>query len=377
MTRVRNLTLGAVALIGALAAGPAWAQSGWDQFKETLSRKAGIDFEITYAPLIQTSPNRSRESTANHELDLIGSWTPANGSGSLHWWVLNLLDYGNLSTSAFSNNLGIISDPNDGDLGGDRSFTGLALLWWQQELAGGVKLNIGKLGLAELVGKNRYAHDGRADFFNTVVTGDVVAGYSVQDSGLGLSAEVRRRSWYVSGYVADGSAQADWLDFDSLGDGVWQYGAELGLTPEISGLGGGIYRFTVTGIDAIDTSAGRKQNGWGIGLSADQDIGANHAVFARFSRSFRQMTDFRQALAAGYVHKAPLGRVDDRLGLAAWHVDPEDSRLRNERGLEVYWSFQVSDTASITPDLQVILDPARDRSRSSVTVLGLRLRVVF
>ncbi len=366
-----------VALIGTLAAGPALSQSSWEQFKDTLSRNAGIDFEFTYAPVIQASPDRDWESTANHELDFIGSWTPANGSGVLQWWALNILDYSSLSTSAFSNTLGIISDPNDGDLGGDRSFSGLALLWWQQELAGGVRLNFGKLGLAELVGKNRYAHDGRSDFFNTVVTGDVVAGYNVQDSGLGVFAELRRPEWYVSGFVADGSAEDNWIDFDSPGDGVWQYAAELGLTPEIAGLGPGNYRFTVSGIDAIETGNGTRQNGWGYGVSADQDIGANHAVFARFSRSASQMTEYLQALAAGYVYKAPFGRVDDRIGLAAWQVESEDASLRREKGLEAYWSVQVSDTTSITPDLQIILDPAKDRSRSSVTVLGLRLRVVF
>jgi carbohydrate-selective porin (OprB family) len=377
VTRIRIFGSPIVALVGALLSCPASAQSDWDKRKEYLRLYNGIEYELTYAPVIQSSPNQNWKATANHELDFIGSWTPASGSGSLHWWVLNLLEYGDLSTSAFSNNLGIISDPNDGDLGGDRSFTGLALFWWQQELSDGVNLNIGKLGLAELVGKNRYAHDGRSDFFNTVVTGDVVAGYNVQDSGLGVSAEVRRPSWYAMGYVADGSAEANWIDFDSFGDGVWQYGAELGFTPDISGLGTGMYRFNVTGIDAIETSSGIKRNGWGIGFSADQDIGANHAVFARFSQSVRQMTEFRQVFAAGYIRKAPLGRVDDRIGLAAWHVDPEDPTLRNEKGLEAYWSFQLSDHASITPDLQIILDPARDRSRDQVAILGLRLRVVF
>lgn len=365
------------ALVAGIAASPASAQSEWDRFKENLSSKHGIDFELTYAPIIQTSPDSDWDVTANHELDFIGSWTPANGSGSLQWWVLNLLEYGNLSTSAFSNNLGIISDPNDGDLGGDRSFTGLALLWWQQELPGGVHLKFGKLGLAELVGKNRYAHDGRADFFNIAVTGDVVAAYNVQDSGLGLSAELRRPSWYAMGYVADGSAEANWIDFDSLGDDNWQYGAELGITPDVAGLGSGNYRFTMTGIDAIDTSAGRLANGWGIGFSADQDLFANHAVFARYSRSIEQLSDFRQAITAGYVHKAPMGRSDDRLGLAAWHVTPEDSTQRSEKGLEAYWSFQLTDNTSITPDIQLILDPAKDRSRDTALVLGLRFRAVF
>lgn len=355
--------------------------AGWDQFKSNLSRDYGLDFEFVYAPIYQNSSSRGGGATSNHEFDFTGRWSATDsarfGTGGLEWWVINSAEYGNQSTGDFADTLGILSTPNDGDLFGDLSFTGFALLWWQQDLPNGVRLNLGKLSVPQLIGANTFAEDGRADFFNTALTGNLTAGYSAQDSGLGASVRYETDTWFVSGLVADATAENNWIDFDSAGDGKWQYGLEVGWTPTIQGLGLGNYRLAFNSIDEIETAPDVSQSGHGFGISIDQELGEKHGVFLRYSRALERMTEFEQVLAGGVVFKDPLNRSGDTIGLASWWVDPEESDLRNEYGVEAYWNFQLTDRVTLTPDIQVIFDPAKDRSRDTVTIIGMRLKVVF
>ncbi len=355
--------------------------AGWDQFKSNLSRDYGLDFEFVYAPIYQNSSSRGGGATSNHEFDFTGRWSVTDsarfGTGGLEWWVINSAEYGNQSTGDFADTLGILSTPNDGDLFGDLSFTGFALLWWQQDFPNGVRLNFGKLSVPQLIGANTFAEDGRSDFFNTAVTGNATAGYSNQDSGLGGFIQYKQDTWYVSALMADGSASHNWIDFDSARDGNWQYGLEVGLTPTIAGLGSGNYRLTYNRIDNIEIAPNVSQSGYGFGISFDQELGEKHGVFLRYARALQRMTEFEQVLAGGFVINDPFKGSGDTIGLASWWVDPEESNLRDEYGFEAYWNFQITDRITLTPDIQVIFDPAKDRSRDTVTIIGMRLKVVF
>ena len=105
----------------------------------------------------------------------------------------------------------------------------------------------------------------------------------------------------------------------------------------------------------------------------------------RWSRAVRRMTDIRQVFAAGFLFTRPFGWDDDTLGLAAWRASPEPNLdpppdampYRAEYGLEAFWRMQLTDHLELTPDLQLILDPAKDTSRDQVLIAGVRLRLVF
>jgi len=117
---------------------PGGPLSAWSAMKRRLNQRHGLDFEIVYAPIFQTSRDPGGGNTANAELDFIGSWTltddPVHGAGKLQWWVTNLVNYTRRNTGQFADDLGVLSQPNDGDLGEDANFSGLPLLWWEQQL---------------------------------------------------------------------------------------------------------------------------------------------------------------------------------------------------------------------------------------------------
>jgi len=72
-----------------------------------------------------------------------------------------------------------------------------------------------------------------------------------------------------------------------------------------------------------------------------------------------------------------LKRNDDVIGLAASWVDPVDSSFRNETSLEAFYRIQITPNLAITPDLQVILNPAKTTNYDEVFVWSLRARWVF
>lgn len=298
------------------------ALSAWKRRKLDLFESYGLDFELSWTPILQSSPQAAGEVTANHELSFVGSWQavdgPGRGSGTLQWWLINNYEYVGISTATFAKRLGIISTPNDGDLDGDTAYTGLPLFWRSQEFYDGLRLTFGQLAIAELVGKNRYSADGRTQFLNTVLSSDVTAAYDSMSSGLGVFAEYRRDIWYVSGMVADGSAENPWIDVSSVRDGNWQYALEVGYTPTIARMGEGNYRLSINAIDAIEVAQDQNQSGWGINLSFDQDLGDRLGAFARYSRAIEERTKFQEAGAGGLVVKAPLNRLDDVIGFAGW-----------------------------------------------------------
>ena len=56
---------------------------------------------------------------------------------------------------------------------------------------------------------------------------------------------------------------------------------------------------------------------------------------------------------------------------AAW-AEPTDAELNSEYVLETSYAFQLTPYFSLTPDVQLLLNPARQPEESSVWVFGLR-----
>jgi len=78
-------------------------------------------------------------------------------------------------------------------------------------------------------------------------------------------------------------------------------------------------------------------------------------------------------------HKAADNRSVVGLGLN-WSRPNEESfgaAAGDQYTAEAYWRFQLATHLSITPDVQIVKDPALDRGQDLVWVLGLRARIFF
>ena len=71
------------------------------------------------------------------------------------------------------------------------------------------------------------------------------------------------------------------------------------------------------------------------------------------------------------------GQNDDLLGLAASWQDPSNRTAGEQYVLEAFYRFYITPHTHLTPDIQVVIDPANTPTKDAVTIFGLRLRTLY
>lgn len=352
---------------------------GYYQWKERFAEETGFNYLIEYGAIAQRGFSGGDDFHADHELNLIAMWdllrSPAVGNGRFIGWFQNSVTLNDVTTTEFMRSLGVLSPVNGGDTFPDRSANRIQNFAWEQRFPDDrFRIMVGKLTTRVLMNLNRYAVSDREDFFSPMIVNNPVAPFTAR-IGPGIFGEFRTDEWYLSALVRDAAATADYLGFDTVGNGEGEYSAEFGWTPEFAGIGEGIYRFMVSYTDEVTRATGNLPSGWTYSLSCDQDIGERLGAFARYACSDDTFRAFDQRLAAGIQIKEPLGCADDRIGFAGWWGDPSDPALRDEFGLEAFWSLQLTRGFALTPGIQVIFDPAVDPRHDVAFAAALRARI--
>lgn len=310
----------------------------------------------------------------DNELNLIARqelFRSSPGSVSLNIWGQFANSLGGRTAGRFQTDLGILSPLNGGNSGPDTSNQILQMLAVEYVAPDERwRVQVGKLALRTLVNLNRYANGDSEMFFSPMLGNNPVVPYTAL-LGLGIFGEYRSDLWRVSALVRAPDTELG-LSTDAWKQGNRGYLVEAALTPSIAGLGDGIYRLTWS-LDEANATLPRMET-WSI--SADQDFGTRVGGFARYAQADTTFRDFRRRAALGFQIKKPFGFTHDRFGLGGWWGDPSDPTLRDERGIEMFYNAQVSPYLQVTPDVQVVFDPANSTASTEV-VLGLRLRLAL
>ena len=340
--------------------------------KEALREATGISYLIEDRLINQWGEGTS---VYDNELNLIGRWdfweSGTLGPASLNVWGQFAQSIGGRTVGRFQADLGVLSPLNGGNSGPDTTNEILHMLAWEQIAPGNkFRLQVGKLALRTLVNLNRYAHGDSEMFFSPMLGNNPVVPYTAL-LGLGAFAQWKEDEWYLSGLVRAADTELG-LSTDALRDGDFEYVGEVAFTPETAGLGAGEYRVTFSYLEETAALPGV----FTVSASFDQDIGERIGAFFRYAYADGTFRDFDNRAAAGFQLKEPLGFRFDRLGVGGWWGDPSDSSLNNELGLEVFYKAQVKRFLEITPDAQLIVNPARS-SRNLEAVVGVRLRLAL
>ncbi len=72
-----------------------------------------------------------------------------------------------------------------------------------------------------------------------------------------------------------------------------------------------------------------------------------------------------------------LFRKNDQLGVGFSWGRPQTSGARDQYTTEIFYRMQLLPSLAVTPDVQLVIDPSFDRSKSVVAVFGLRARLAF
>lgn len=356
--------------------------SPYFDFKKQLSQNYGLSYVLEYSPQLQWELDSSNTHHANDETNIILQWSPVDHAnskkGNLTAWYQISRTLGSRHTSDFMDELGVITPTNGGDTAPDDSRDLVQMFAWEQWFADDqLRINVGKLTTRTFLNLNRYATGDREDFLTPMLVNNPVSPFTARN-GMGMFAQYLWDEFYLTGMVREADGTTEGISFDTLGSGKWESALELGLTPQnFMGLGKGFYRFTGYYTDSIGKANSYQPAGWSAALSFDQDVGDNYGMFIRYAYADKDFRAFKQRLSLGMQIKNPMKFQHDRIGLGAWWGEPTAPSVSDEYGLEAFWKFQLSPFLEITPDLQIILNPQGNTSKSTVFIGGLRMRLVF
>ena len=284
-----------------------------------------------------------------------------------------------------------------------------------------ITLTLGKFCLADIFDQNSYSHDARSQFLNWSLMDAGAWDYPANTRGYTTSfvAEYVSPELSVRAATSMVPAVANGPDLDGNFSQAHSETLEL-EKPYSIGLNNGIarvllftttahmgnYREVLENPVGTDTSIimtrryGRTKRG--IALNIEQQISNHFGAFLRASWNDGRnetwaFTEIDHSLSAGVVLQGDMwGRHSDKIGIAgvgngisADHRDYlaaggygfiiGDGRLNygNEIIAEVQYICSLSKNVTVTPDYQYVLNPAYNRDRGPVHVVGIRVHSEF
>jgi high affinity Mn2+ porin len=282
-------------------------------------------------------------------------------------------------------------------------------------------VTVGKFSAGDIFDTNKYAHDPRVDFLNWAVIDTGTFDYAADAWAYtyGASVEWYQGRWTVRGglfdmSVAPNSSELDprFSQFQWIGEiehrhELWGQPGKVAVTGFLTRGRLGRYEDAIqlaqlTGGAADIAAVRRYTSRTGVSFNAEQQILPEVGMFVRagFASSGvepYEFTDIDRTVAAGLSLGGKLwGRPDDSVGLAgvvngisSVHTaffnagglgilvgDGQLPNPRTEKIVEMYYSFPMLSWRA-TLDYQYIVNPAYNRDRGPVSVIGTRLRAQF
>ncbi len=280
--------------------------------------------------------------------------------------------------------LDLFSGVNADATGGDAKME-LAEVWYEKGFDNDVVLTFGKLDPTCYFDSNAVANDETSQFLSDMFKNSAVLEFPDNGPGIRLGFAPTQTVELGLG-ILDGNG--DWED---IGDDIFLI-SEVGFKPNLLGREG-TYRIYgwVNNTDHTQLLDATKteEEGYGFGLSFDQELTDILAGFFRFGWQDEEVYDCDMSWSTGLqVAGKVWGRDSDVLGLAIGQVMPGGDYAdagnpdHNEGHFEAYYNIYVNDNFSISPDLQVIWNPkgvgSSDQGRDdTIVVLGARSQISF
>jgi len=287
-------------------------------------------------------------------------------------------------TQSARSNLGTISNPTGiwSDVNGFR----IPELAWQQSFRHGEIVALaGMVSQGNYIDVNSYANSGRGQFLNSALINSMVMPLANYNPGINLQWQPYQ-DWYAMFGASAGNSSpgtAPWTDF------TWNYWStlwEIGYAPDdVLGLGPGVYRLQ----PFLAQAGGPTQAGLCFNLQQQLGRDAPFGWFGRFGFGGDDVSAGASAqIGTGFVMKGPLqhaglfpSRANDSMGLGFVWSQPSASSSavahENEYVMEAGYVLQLTPTAKLQPDVQVVWNPAHNPSASRAVIFQLQLDIAW
>lgn len=344
----------------------------FDEIAEETNIRLGLAHTILFQ---QATGGPGRRSGAAGDLDILAKWTLI-GAGTKDTGILAFASeyryqIGDMPPGSLGGEIGTLVPTTNGF--GERPFIIKELYWDQRLFEDRFRFGLGRIDPENIFGSHRL-QSANTFFLNKAFSGNVAVPYP--GPGLTGAAQVKPTTWsFVTAGITDANGKATIGNFEGFfEDDEFMYFVEGGLTPTFDGLGQGKYKLSLWHIDEREDAS--KPSDDGFTLAMDQDLGERFLAFARYGHADGDATGITDSVQGGVGIKDVLGK-ENMLGIAAAWSKPKVDDKRDEKVVEVFQRFQVTESAQITVGVEVIFDPSNAPDDDVVGVFSARLRLSF
>lgn len=340
---------------------------GYFAWKDQLAKEHGFRFNFDYLALGQSSNADLGEGKASGGIArFYGSWQ-ATENGSLTFKIENRHAYGAVAPQFF------------GFDGGALSITGTAFndngtlltnLYWSQRAADGSwTIQVGQIDVTDFV--DAYGLVSPYTSFQNLAfnTNPTI---NAPNPGLGIAAGAKLGSnFYAVASVADANADPAQPDLDVFRDGDLFKSLEIGYTSGLDRIYFDNVHLTLWHADAA--TDGSRAEDYGASFSAAWLVDNTWMPFLRAGWSKGTAALYDRSVSAGIGY---YGRNTDLAGIGLNWAEA-NGIPGSQATMEAFYRFSISPGLQITPSLQFIDNPLLNPGQSSITLLGVRVRMVF
>ena len=272
------------------------------------------------------------------------------------------------------------------DATGDDADLQISEIWYEHRFKNDrVVTTFGKMDATRWFDGNAAANDECSQFLADVFVNNIAVEFP--DYAYGARMTLSPNEMFD---ISFGALEAD-SNFEDIFNETFLI-AELGIKPRINDKQGNyrIYAWHNSGDKMdFDDPTEMRDEGYGLGMSLDQEITNALTAFARIGWQDDDVYAVEYAWSLGLQVSGCLwGRDDDVFGIAyARSETGEDYRnslraagLRTaaaEETFEAYYNYRVNGNVSISPDTQLAKDMAGMENTDSVWILGVRAQLDF
>lgn len=254
--------------------------------------------------------------------------------------------------------------------------------WFEHKFTDKFAVTAGIIDPTGAVDDNAYANDETTQFIGSMFRNAANIGFS--DNAFGVKATYETDFADFAVQYIDAS---DYKDITRNGFASAQVNFKPGFINEMEG-NYRIYGWTNTNdTDKLDGTGEGKDKNYGLGLSLDQQFSDIFGAFARYGWSRGDIDDEIYASSTWSIGlQATVNGIgeEDVVAIACGQVIPSseykdnvNENAKSENHLEVYYSWNVTDYLSITPDFQMVENPFYNEDDDTAFVGSIRMQISF
>lgn len=351
----------------------------WFEWKQARKRENGLKLGVNALFLYQHASEKSTDEEQKHAAGGIyrfqGSWgafsDDSGNSGKIEWRLeARSAIGGDPSPQQFGGQYAAAL--NTGFPYGNDFDIDLAVINWAQIFGNGrAGFVAGRLAFDAYLDAFAFQSPYRGFLNRSFIFNPTVATTGAGALGTVLKGFITDQIW-LGAQIYDGNAANGKFDLDTFGEHEWLKAVEIGWTPAIERRGTDRVQFTYWEKDARRKAGIPAGSGWAI--SASNQWTENTLAFLRVGHSDGGAgVAAENALSLGLEYSP---WTDRTWALGAGWAEPSTQShgrgLDDEYVLETSYKLQLTKNFSVTPDLQLLFNPAKTPEQDHLWMFGLR-----